>query len=380
MGVVVTSELVDTPGAFATASRTLVSVWFANPNDGFGVATSETAVSNSSAVTCTDFVGTTSDGGHHFSHFKRVVTWNCASQSYGSELVFDGSGDGFLYGPALYETHDDGATWAREATTGGVLSVKTLGKSVWMVEAECSAKEIARDLDCPAALATSTNGGRSWSGAKSAPPAMRERAGVLNESALADTYLLRFSRSDALLSSVPDEVPTSMDRLPIWITSDGGGSWTERHIDCGIAAWSALITVTPSGEWIAMCAGQPSAGFQPKSTVSSVNEGRTWTRLNRCTPAGTCMGAPTPGYLGALAGVSDSVILESGLRSSINVTRNGGKSWESVNSEIDSAGDGATVIQLFGSGHCLALGSSFNLIAVTSDGGLRWTTFKSKVG
>jgi len=369
-------------GAGASTTWTLASTWFSTPLKGYAAVTAEATSPNSSLTKCSDYVGHTSNGGHTISQLDDVLTWKCSNVEFTSNLTFDGRGDGFLYGPALYETHDGGRHWSKQSVSGSVMQVVAVGRSIWMVENHCSNRAPSSGLPCRLHVERSGDGGRTWTADAAFGRATGPNTGSTFTLANAQTVLVRPSRDVAIVVS-PLEMgrPDFARSTPIFVSTDGGASWAKRTLACGIATFYVTVSVPPGGPWFAICAGQGSTGFQGKSVVRSGNAGRTWTTLSRCgiPPGRSCSASINVGYLQIFDAVTKSLLVESGSRSSINVSQDGGRTWTSSDNWPESYGSGATTIQFFNASQGVAMGSFANWIFVTTDGGRSWTNFKSTI-
>lgn len=354
----------------ASTIRTLGPLWFSTPSQGFAVVTAETSLNVTNSTACSTSVGTTSDGALHFSHFVHVVSWNCASADPVRSLTFDGHGDGFLYGPRLYETHNDAKSWAREATTGSVLSVNPRGPSIWMLTANCPSPDSASLRRCPLALEESTNGGRTWK-ALATPPGAATSSGLVAGYSTGQTYLVRTSPAAAVLLSGPLISAAGLtSSIPLWVTSNAGRTWIRHSIPCGIPALSAMLSISPRGVWTIACAGEASAGFQLKSLLRSSDQGRSWVTESSCnlqTPA-TCTSPLENGYLGVLDAVTNQRVYEAGLRSNLNLSRDGGATWVATAVQLNQLADGVTQAFFFGSQQGLIFSAPSHLFMTTTDG------------
>jgi hypothetical protein len=115
VGVSLTVSQVQ-PATSATSTSTtltpgpalsLKTIAFSSPSTGLGVFTKDPP----NGETCKDFVGQSSDGGAVFGSLVHAMSWNCSNNEFSSSLTLDGDGDGFLYGPWLYVSHDDAKVW-----------------------------------------------------------------------------------------------------------------------------------------------------------------------------------------------------------------------------------------------------------------------------
>ncbi len=364
----------------ASASETLTAIAFFNPKLGYGVFTRQ------GAVDCQDLVGPTNDGGAIFGPLVPVTSWTCANGASVESLAFDDHGDGFLYGPDLMVTHDGGTTWARIAQPGAVLSVEALGLSVWMLETECPSPSISRT--CALRLFESTDGGRTWSSSSSAPPnaLVNAYAGGQGQS-----WMVRISQSSAyLLQNVVSNLQDQADIAPLWFTTDGGTSWSERSIPCAVvssnsAGESISLSAAPDGTLVAVCAGEPGAGSQEKSALRSSNGGVSWTVQSSCpiaSPAsapGTSCDIFSFGYLGGIDAVSADTVFLYGNRSSLLVSHDGGALWQAVEPTIggDAAGTQQAIFFNDSDGIVLGQGGDTGEVVTlwsTNDGGTQWTS------
>jgi len=196
---------------------------------------------------------------------------------WGDQLAFNDHGDGYVFNPDLFITYDGGRHWAYVPQAGIVLSVETLGYSVWMLEADCAP---ANPQYCTLNLQTSADGGVSWSESPSQPHldsvSFVPAAGGL----LGQTWLVRTSQSSAYVLSNPVQNPFGApDQAALAFTDNGGESWTTSEVPCGFDAQSVEMSAAPDGSLLALCAGEPGAGNQVKTVLRSSDHGQTWTTM-----------------------------------------------------------------------------------------------------
>jgi hypothetical protein len=315
------------------------------------------------------------------------MSWNCSKYEFSSSLTLDGQGDAFLYGPWLYVSHDDARSWTRRPQPGSVLDVVAVGLSVWMIESNCTHVNTVSLERCPVRLLESMNGGRTWEQSRTVPPHLI--TDLLSGGANDQTFLVRTSRSAAYLMLAPLlNSHGAASVIPLWFTSNGGHTWSNRHVPCGIGAWSAVLSAAPDGTLMAICASQPSAGEQLKSVLESTNSGRIWVTKNICLAPGTpsCSASNIDfGYLGGIDLVTRSEAFIVGGRSSLQVTHDGGSRWQVVQPLIGGDAGGTDQVIFFDTSHGVVLGQNDNnnedsTLWSTVDGGKHWIALLPRIG
>lgn len=345
----------------------------------------------SQSTPCRIGVAATGDGGARFTVPVTVAAWPCASNPPAEQVAFGSQGDGFVYGPGLFVTHDGGRTWAAANGLGDVLAVAPLGSSVWLLQARCGRVKPAQAQYCPLRMLTSGDGGRTWVPAARQPPASVPGYGgsVPVEPAAGRSYLVRTGQQSgyvATLAVTPYPVtPGPRAQGQLWLTADGGRSWSRRAAPC--TGMGYAISAPPDGALFAVCAGEPGAGQQGKVAERSLDGGRTWTPGESC-GIGRCTGPLGSGYLGQIAAVDARTVYLVGDRSPLLVTHDGGKTW-SIVSAVTAGNDAGTYQVLFLSRRDgLVLGVDNEppyypqqpTIWWTHDAGAHWTTTHPAIG
>lgn len=228
----------------------------------------------------------------------------------------------------------------------------------------------------------SADGGRTWAPSPAQPAGATARGSggqVAQEGAAGQTWLLRTGPSSAYVVSNPSRNGT----IPVWFTENGGASWAQRQIPCGIAlsfTMSVTLSAAPDGTLMAVCADQPTAGWQTKSAARSTDGGLTWAVHPACPPPHlTCRGdALDLGYLGQIAAVTARTTYLVGGRSSLLVTRDGGIHWRPVRPVIGDSGNGIFQVTFFSRRDGIVLGDDASnnelpTIWRTTDGGRHWS-------
>jgi len=322
-------EMSSQPALAASRANALQTIVFLGPQTGYGFFQTQ------GNVTCTDAVAKTTDGGTRFTSLVRVARFGCNGSAPVSALAFDAYGDGFLYGPRLFVTHDGGRRWARRTAQGAVIAVSAVGRSVWMLEDVCphgpSPVGVPR---CPLRLLESSDGGRTWVPSRTLPAGAVADPDFAEPVASGQTWLVRVSSSAGYLLSDPtDGNRLGSPTAPLWYTDDDGASWTTRRIVCAERdALSIVLSAARHGALVAVCAGEPSAGFQPKSSSVSTNGGRTWAVHGPCTTDYACRkGVLSDGYLGEVDAVTAHTAYVIGPRNPLVFTHDGGLTWHVQN-------------------------------------------------
>jgi photosystem II stability/assembly factor-like uncharacterized protein len=356
--------------AGAASGARLDAIAFTGPAAGYGVFTRQ------AAGRCQVLAGRTTDAGARFGALAPITSWPCGGTMPGSFLAADGHGDAFFYDPGLLVTHDGGRTWARDHQPGTVLAIATGGRSAWMVRADCP----RHGGTCPLRLLESADGGRTWALAPAQPPGATVRAvggQPAQGGAIGQTWLVRTGRSSAYVLSSPVG-----DVAPMWFTADGGAAWSARQVRCGpIGALSATLAAAPGGTLLAVCAGQPSAGFQEKSAGQSADGGRSWTVHTPCPVSRMTCHRGTPldfGYLGQIGAISAGTGFLVGDRSSLLVTSDGGAHWRAVEPPLGDTGGGTFQVIFVSRRDGFVLGDDSRnneapTIWRTTNGGAHWS-------
>jgi hypothetical protein len=355
------------PASGASGSARLDAIAFTGPADGYGVFTRR------AGGRCLALAGQTADGGTRFGALAPVASWPCGGRPPASFLAADGHGDAFFYGPGLFVTHDGGRAWAGARQPGTVLALGTAGRSARMVRADCR----PHGGTCPLRLLESANGGRTWGPSPAQPPGATLRAAGGQPAQEGQTWLVRTGRSAAYVLSSPVR-----GVAPMWFTADGGATWSIRHLRCGPAGvLSATLAAAPDGTLLAVCAGQPGAGFQEKSAGRSADGGRSWTVFTPCPLARPACHRGMPldlGYLGQIGAVSAGTVFLAGERSSLLVSTDGGRRWRAIRPLLGDTSGGTSQVIFVSSRDGFVLGDDAHnnetpTIWRTTDGGTRWS-------
>lgn len=370
-----TRALPETKLPAPTTTR-LDDLAFFNVEDGYGLFVHQ------GTNKCTVRVGHTSDAAARFPALVSVASYPCEANPTVSLLAFDDHGDGFLYGPKLYVTHDGGASWTAEPQPGPVLSVEALGYSIWMLEmSHPQGPGQPGRLDVPLRLLESEDGGHTWSVVAVPRGAVEGGSG----------WLVRVSRTSAYLAGRPIfHKGRQLERTSMWFTSDSGSTWSGRVIPCSSASSEMDLSAAPDGTLFDECYDEPGTGMQLKSTLRSTNGGRSWQFRSRCQltnnvkqPVVCTKDAQTEGYVSEIDAVSSSTVYLVGGRNSLDVSRDGGIRWAVVPPGLGSTAGGTSQVIFFDPSSGVVLGDGANedpTVWSTTDGGAHWSARIPKLG
>jgi photosystem II stability/assembly factor-like uncharacterized protein len=226
--------------------------------------------------TCRAVLRRTDDGGETW----RPVNAPTGAWTNGAVpgVAFADERNGWVYGPALFSTHDGGKSW-RRLTPGGRLAVVT-GDVVWVVGADGQVRRgpVARDhLDVVLA--------------KSAAHASFTAADPLHAYVVAGT---------------------------VTATADGGRTWVSRPAPCTEPIVRVADARAANDLWV-VCGAEGGGGHQPHTVARSSDGGRHWATVR----------GDQEGYVFALAAVSGSVAwrADDGMAAGLRTTSDGGRTW-----------------------------------------------------
>lgn len=321
------TPLTSHPPATPGTTESLDQVVFFNATDGYGLFFTSHGAMGSLEVAATH------DGGLSFASPVQVTSFDSQNSRPANLLAFNGLGDGFVYGPELFASHDHGVSWSLVPGFSNVVSVIPFGRSVWVLQGTC----LPGSVTCTAGIETSSDGGRTW--ATVALPASGRIGGGY--------AMIRTSPSATLLVGSPNPQtfgPAPMSSLTL-LTTDGGRTWRQGSAPC-VGVSTFLSQAEDGTVWLA-CASVPGAGNQAKMLARSFDGGVHWTPEHCPSHASpptfpTCYfsGEMNAGYLGSLVATSSTTAFLAGGRNNVLVTRDGGKTWSQTNPKIGDMDNG----------------------------------------
>jgi photosystem II stability/assembly factor-like uncharacterized protein len=190
-----------------------------------------------------------------------------------SQIRFLDASNGWAYGPALYATHDGGASWHRVATSGRVIDLSAVAHRVFAVIASsCTGPGSNFAAGCSQyALYSAASSSDRWQAIHGATARGHAVPGSLQLSQ-DHGYLIVDGRLYAgpLSGAAWHRVAVNKSAAPSCLTRPAGhGPW--------------LVAPTTSTLFLA-CAGAPATGNQKLGLYVSLDGGHTW-RASGATPA-----------------------------------------------------------------------------------------------
>lgn len=374
----------DEPGHLkpVTAAPALVSTATKQTTLAFSDKSHGWLVAASCATACVLEAAKTLDGGASWSHPVSVaVDVPLPQPSPGPPTLlfplgvrFVG-GDGWIFGPGVFQTHDGGQSWIR--TLGGAIpALEPYGGTVWAVQ-ECGSRDYS--VPCTPVLMQAETGSDVWSRAAVQPP-------LEGAPGAPGLFLERAPRGVAFLSedgvqsqARPDGTATSAQLL--FTSRDAGRSWRKLNPPCdgiqairsldGIHVWTLCATACCTGNWV-------------KAVDSSPDGGQTWTERADTGYPGEHGSMDFYGSAGVLSIPAPEVALY-GSSGSAGIWRSadGGQTWHSTFLDICiEAGNAVTQLWFVTPlrGWAIAgntAGPTCPTLLRTSDGGASWTPLAS---
>ncbi len=357
------------PGNFAASSVTWVST-----NDGWVIGQAGTPghCANGDPDNCTS-VAYTTDGGKTW-HGQSAPDTSGPDGAQGvSELRFYNGTDGWAFGPALWSTHDGGASW-QQVNTGGqlVTDLETVDGRAYALFATCASPQTAWSdgvaHGCSSfTLETTTAGADAWTDVAGVPATMPVPAG-------GGTGVIELSGTTGYLITPDDTLYSG----PV-----SGGTWSEvAALPCTSAVYQnnalahpvllATAGLTSSGatRLALVCGQQTSSGYASVSYISD-DDGANWTVQSQLGTNGSALlGAPQ-----SLAATSSGTLIL-GTGSGIRLLPLDGTQWQTAGvASPPPAKYGFSYVGMTTASQGVALSAdpdTYNEIWMTTDGGQTW--------
>jgi hypothetical protein len=266
-------------------------------------------------------------------------------------ILFTSAGEGWAFGPALWQTRDGGATWQKVSVPGGpVQDLAVAGDRVLAVPGRCGASGGA----CSVRVYSAAAGSDDWRAVPDAAGAGVRSARLVVSGGAGYVLAMTAGLGRPVLLAGP---------------VNGSGRWRSVPDPCR-GAWSGALAAAPGGWLFLGCGLEPGAGEQIKAAYLSGDGGRSWRKV---------ASPPSGGYLGDASMSTGGTIFLSGGRMDLYVSRDRGRSWHQSPSLHNAAGLAGAGFPLAGSAITGTQGFAFQAgvyrqqVWLTSNGGRSWT-------
>lgn len=260
--------------------------------------------------------------------------------------------DGWIFGPALYATHDGARTWHPVSLAGAVSSLEAAAGRVYAIVIACPGGAASCGSGS-AALWQATTRTDDWHKVMD--------LGTASSAAGASTLVLHGTSGWAVLPA------GSADGPRLW-SSQGGKAWTQATDPCKHDQFSlGQVAATDSSVFL-LCFGSGFTGNEEKQLLVSADGGRT------SRAAGT---PPSSGTVAMLAAANSATLVMAAWSGASNLERstNGGQAWTMAASFPDG-GQGFVDLGFTTTRQGIVIhgypGRDVDDLLVTRDGGASW--------
>ncbi len=257
-------------------------------------------------------------------------------------IRFGNQDHGWLYGPALWSTHNGGKSWKQLSLGGDVVALEELSKTAWAVVQKCNAG------DCSLAL---------WSAPLGSDAFVRRGAVSAAEPVEKEWQLVRAGSASGWLSGWGNGTSQVLR------TTDGGRTWKALANPCATPAgyYQRLTRYDTQHLWL-VCGSDAGAGSQTKTVYRTSDGGAHWGNRND---------APYRGLLHDVFALgATQTALMSTTHSGLLRTNDGGVTWKVVAPDCCDGGFGK--IESIDMTHAWAIGYGANAIFFSADRGRTW--------
>jgi hypothetical protein len=330
------------------------------------------------AQDCTS-IARTDDGGATWYGVRAPVTGAPDGPSGVSQIRFLNRDNGWAFGPELFATHDGGRTWTRISTGGlRVTALEARGDRAFAVWARCTGTGPAFAANCTGFAVYSAAAGRNqWApiagataqaspGAAGASPAAGASAAASGPGGTGGSAALVLTGTRGyLLTPAGDLVSGPVSGQGTWhplVTAPAGAGCAPGTAQPGGQPADEMIAATGSSGLVLACAGQATAGSQPKTIYVSADGGATWRQ------AGT---APAAGVATSVAGTpSGAIVLATS--QGIEVSTDGGATWTAARGTRPAGGFSFVGMTTSSQGVAVPADPTQDAVWFTVDGGQAW--------
>jgi hypothetical protein len=338
------------------------SVTFVGPNVGAVIGQAGTPGQCATRY-CTSLAGT-SDYGANWYGVNAPVTGAPDGSSGVSQIRFLNTRDGWAFGPGLWVTHNGGASWTPEQTSGlRVTDLETAGDMAFALFASCTGTGSDYGSGCTSfSLQESADSGDQWTPVPGASASLSAPAGQPGSASLVLTassgYLLAPTGellsgpltgaawtvagaalpcqpgapgsagqpTSALLAADPVQLillctspapGTDTQLKSVYQSTDGGAQWSATGTPPATGIATSLAAQTGGGLLLATDAG----------IFRSVNNGSTW-QLAQASPAGAAAGQAGFSYVGMTSFQNGVALPADPSLHQVFTTGDGGSTWQ----------------------------------------------------
>jgi hypothetical protein len=263
-------------------------------------------------------------------------------------IVFTGAGEGWAFGPALWQTRDGGATWRKMSVPGPVQGLAVAAGRVLAVTGRCGAGGWA----CSFRVYSAPAGSDDWLPVPGAAGTGVRSARLVVSGGVGYVFAVTDDLGPPLLLAGP---------------ADGAARWRPVPDPCR-GAWSGALAAAPG--WLFLgCGLEPGAGNQFKAAWVSDDGGRSWREV---------ASPPFGGYLHDASMSPGGTVFLSGDRMDLYVSRDRGRDWHQSQSLDNAAGLADAGLPLAAltitgtQGVAYQEGAGQQQVWLTSDGGRHW--------
>ena len=338
------------------------SVTFVGPNIGAVIGQAGTP-GHCATRYCTSLAGT-SDYGANWYGVNAPVTGPPNGASGIGEIRFLNTRDGWAFGPGLWVTHNGGASWTQEQTSGlRVTDLETAGNMAFALFADCAGTGSGYGADCTTfSLYSSPEGSDQWTPVPGASAGLSAPAGQSGSASLVLTA------GSGFLLGPSGELLSGPLTGAAWTVANPAAPCQPGPAGPAGQPTTALLAVAEPTQLVLVCTSPaPGADTQLKSVYQSGDGGTQWSAAGTAPDTGLATSlAAQPG--GGLLLATDAGIFRSA---------DNGVTWMQAQASPAGAAAGQTGFSYVGmtsirSGVALPADPSLHEVFTTGDGGSTW--------
>ena len=337
------------------------SVTFVGPNVGAVIGQAGTPGQCATRY-CTSLAGTSNYGASWYG-VNAPVTGPPDGPSGVSQIRFLNMRDGWAFGPGLWVTHNGGATWTQEQTSGlRVTDLETAGDEAFALYASCTGTGSDYGSDCTSfSLYSSADSSDQWTPVPGPSANLSAPAGQAGSASLVLTSGVGF------LLAPSGEVLTGPLTGAAWTVANPAAPCNPGPAGPAGQPTTALLAADPAQLTLVCTSAAPGTDTQLKSVYQSVNGGTQWSA------AGTPPATGIATSLSAQTGGGLLLATDAGIFRSVN----NGSTWQLAQASptgavAGQAGFSYVGMTSFQNGVALPADPSLHEVFTTDDGGNTW--------